>query len=82
MLLLLPLLSSDGEFYPNPGCSAYVRLNCLLINAQSIRNKVPQLHAFLKLHKIDYMTITETWLNSSIECIDSLYQVYRKNRPE
>ena len=64
---LLLLLSGNVESNPGPGCSADVGLNGLIINARSIRNKVPQLHAVLHLHDIDFVAITETWLDSTIE---------------
>ena len=60
-------------------------LNGLLINARSIRNKVPQLQALLQLHNINLVAITETWLDASVktaEIFPSSYQVFRKERKD
>ena len=83
--LLLVLLSGDIESNPGPGRPTQCSLNGLLVNARSIKNKVQQLHAILNLNSIDFVAITETWLNDSVETaeiFDSSYQVYRKDRSD
>jgi hypothetical protein len=63
-------------------------LNCILFNARSLKNKLPDLHFFLYNETINYdvLCITETWLTNSVTdaMLDpkGLYTIYRYDRPE
>jgi len=63
-------------------------LNCILFNARSLKNKLPDLHFVLYNETINYdvLCITETWLTTSVTdaMIDpkGLYTVYRYDRPD
>ena len=79
---ILLLICGDIETNPGPNIRRD-RIEGLLINARSLKNKIPQLHATLQLNKIDFVAVTETWLNAAVkttELFDSSYQVYRKDR--
>ena len=83
-LRLILLSCGDVESNPGPLTQNLSILNGLLINARSIRNKVPQLQTLLNVYNIDFVAVTETWLDSSVntsEIFDSSYQVHRKDRP-
>ena len=59
-------------------------MKCQLINAQSIANKLAELHHVLYVEKCDCILITETWLNEDIVngLLDpkSHYNIVRKDR--
>ena len=86
MLCISMLLLLSGDIESNPGPNiAKACIEGLLINARSIKNKIPQLQATLQLNKIDFVAVTETWLNAAVknsELLDSSYQIYRKDRSD
>jgi exonuclease III len=59
-------------------------INCCLINARSLKNKLNDLHEFIYSERPDILCVTETWLNASVS--DSLivqdtgYGVCRQDR--
>lgn len=59
-------------------------MSCVLFNAQSIKNKLNELHYLLHLSSFDIICITETWLNDTVPdniIIDSSsYSVFRSDR--
>ena len=61
-----------------------VLTSCILLNARSLRNKIPELHMLLQVVKPQIAFITESWLDSSITdgLIDpsGSYVVYRHDR--
>ena len=60
-------------------------LKVLVINFQSIKNKVSQLAASLDLHRPDIVIGTETWLNPSVlnsEIFPPNYTMIRKDRKD
>ncbi len=59
------------------------RLKVLVINFQSIQNKVAQLDALIHEHKPDIIQGTETWLSSNVstsEIFPPGYNIFRKDR--
>lgn len=57
--------------------------HCLLLNARSIRNKVHDLQALLRMDSFDIIAITETWLDGDFQDFELPrhgYNVYRKDR--
>ena len=60
-------------------------LCCTLINARSLKNKIPDIQDFLKFNNFDVVFVTETWLNetitSSVLTADTGYRLFRKVRP-
>jgi len=60
-------------------------LNCYLVNARSVCNKLNELNHLLVTNVIDILFITETWLNdsykSSLLVDPTCYSVLRKDRP-
>ena len=51
---------------PN-NCKKLCTMTMCLINAQSVRNKVPQLTDYIIEHDFDIVAITETWLNNTTD---------------
>ncbi|CAH1273383.1 Hypp5110 [Branchiostoma lanceolatum] len=54
-----------------------------VVNFRSIRNKVPELHAFCEAVQPDIVVGTETWLDSSVgscEVFPDTYNVFRRDR--
>ena len=91
--LISPLLSGDVETNPgpdgqqhNPSDNRSARgMTCCLMNARSLRNKIPELEVFINTARPDIVCITETWLDSSIAdstlAIPDDYVVLRRDRP-
>ncbi len=68
-----------------PAPSKLRNLKTLVLNAQSVNNKISELHCLLDENKPDIVVITETWLNKTIPSSDimpSCYSVFRKDRNE
>lgn len=67
---------------PQP-TNSYDSLHCILFNARSLKNKLPDLHCLLR-DKLDLIFVTETWLNDSVT--DNIlvnshnYSVFRNDR--
>ena len=61
-------------------------MNCVLFNARSLKNKLPELHHFLYTSNVDCVFITETWLNNSVSdrMLDpnDEFIIFRKDRPD
>ena len=59
-------------------------IDCVLLNARSIVNKLPDLNNLLSISTLGLICITESWLNSSItDCLISNghnYSIFRKDR--
>ena len=59
-------------------------INCVLLNARSIVNKLPELSNLLSASNLGLICITETWLNPSVTdrlvCDGKRYSVFRKDR--
>ena len=59
-------------------------LSCVLFNAQSLKNKLNDLHYFLNINSYSIACVSETWLNNSVN--DSIltdgtdYSVFRHDR--
>ena len=59
-------------------------LKCVLLNARSLKNKLPDLHYLIYSSCVDCVLITESWLNDNID--DGLldpndeYVIFRKDR--
>jgi hypothetical protein len=57
---------------------------CTLLNARSLRNKLPDLHALLACNRPSIVFITESWLDSNVTdgTVDpsGTYAVYRHDR--
>ena len=68
--------------------AALSELNCHLINARSLSNKLPDLHDLLynSSPHIDILFVTESWLTSSISdgVLDpqNRYNIFRHDRPD
>ena len=79
---MLPAVSHDVDVRNNMSL-----LNCRLINARSLVNKIPELHCLLYncSLKIDVLFVTESWLNNSVSdgILDprNHYSIYRHDRP-
>ena len=78
---------SPPKYTPSPkkGRNAAQTLKTLVLNAQSLSNKIDEIHCLIDEEKPDIITITETWLNHTIpssDIITSSYTVYRKDRSE
>jgi len=62
------------------------RVNCCLLNARSIVNKLPDLHSLMYNDQFDVILVTETWLHSEISFgmidPDNCYHVLRKDRAD
>ena len=60
------------------------QLKCVLINARSLNNKLPDLYQLLYSCDVDCVFVTETWLNNDITDglldPDSKYEVMRNDR--
>ena len=60
------------------------QLKCVLINARSLKNKLPKLYELLYSCSVDCVFITETWLNNNITSglldPDNKYEVMRNDR--
>ena len=70
---------------PKKGRNAAQTLKTLVLNAQSLSNKIEKIHCLIDEEKPDIIAITETWLNHTIpssDIIPSSYTVYRKDRSE
>ena len=61
-----------------------IMLKCILLNARSVKNKLPELHNLIYSVKLDCIFITETWLNDSFPNgmldPDNVYQIIRTDR--
>ena len=60
-------------------------LKTLIINFQSIKNKIPDLELLIKTEEPDIIAGSETWLNPNIynsEIFNNNYNIFRKDRPD
>jgi hypothetical protein len=61
-------------------------VKCLLTNAQSIVNKLPELHHAMYIECCDFIFIIETWLhadiNSGLLDSQSAFSIVRRDRPQ
>ena len=59
-------------------------MKCLLLNARSIVNKLPELHNVMYVEDFDLILITETWLHEGISSgvLDppSAFNIIRQDR--
>ena len=59
-------------------------MSCLLFNAQSVKNKLNELHHLIHTSKYDIICVTETWLNDTVPdniiTDTSKYSVHRTDR--
>ena len=92
-LLLLILLAGDVATNPGPPKSGRNFVNCLVINARSLKSrhivngrKVCHLSCFQDLvysDQADFVWVTETWLTDDVdncEILNNSYTIYRKDR--
>ncbi|CAB4045321.1 RNA-directed DNA polymerase from mobile element jockey-like, partial [Paramuricea clavata] len=59
------------------------KLTCLLVNCQSVRNKVAEFEAIIDKHEPDIIIGNESWLHSGIasnEIFPDNYNIFRKDR--
>ena len=83
----------SGDIHPNPGPNIestpttqhFIRnnLNCVLLNARSLGNKLFDLQVLVTSECLDILCITETWLDNSIhdgEILPVDYQNLRNDR--
>lgn len=57
----------------------------MLINIQSIRNKVAEFQQLIDQHKPVIITVTESWCDNTISDVDisiAGYSLYYKERPD
>ena len=60
-------------------------IKTLIINFQSIKNKIPDLELLIKTEEPDIIAGSETWLNPNIynsEIFNNNYNIFRKDRPD
>ena len=82
MKMVLLLLCNDIELNPGP-INIKDQVKVILLNARSLRNKIPQFQAILSEKQPDIIAISETWLQPSFqntEIFSDDYQVFRKDR--
>ena len=74
--------TDDSEWQP-PSLSN-ITCRAALMNARSIRNKIPDLHHLINTQHLDLLFISETWLNNDVTdaMLDpqSRYRIFRTNR--
>ncbi|CAG2211723.1 unnamed protein product [Mytilus edulis] len=77
--------SSPKKSTPSPRLKPKHKLSTLLVNFQSIRNKVPDTQVLIDNADPDIIVGTETWLNSEIfspEVLPNNYNVFRRDRDD
>ena len=60
-------------------------LKTLIVNFQSLKNKIPDLELLIKTEEPDIIAGSETWLNPNIynsEILNTNYNIFRKDRPD
>ena len=61
-------------------------LNCILINARSLKNKINEFRALLFSELYDFIFVTESWLNDTVSdgilCASTVYHVFRCDRKD
>ena len=58
-------------------------LDCIVINARSLRNKLLDFQAIVYTRKIDIVIVSETWLDNTVpdyEILPNGYTIFRKDR--
>jgi len=64
----------------------YRTFSCCIFNAQSVVNKLSELHHILYINNYNIVFITESWLHAGIDMglldPESVYQVLRKDRAD
>ena len=59
--------------------------SAVLLNARSVKNKLPELHQLIYTHPFNFVFITETWLNNEVTDAmldpDHKFVIYRRDRP-
>jgi len=54
-----------------------------VLNARSLRNKLPDFHSVVYTGKFDIVTVSETWLEDTLfdhEILPTGYTIFRKDR--
>ena len=77
--------SPKKDLHPKPVDRPRPKLRTLVVNFQSIRNKVPETQVLIEDADPDIIVGTETWLNSEIfssEVLPSNYNVFRRDRKD
>ena len=88
----LTRLQTSGDINPNPGSAILKKQNCKNANNLNVRCLKNREHLQLVKHtilknKLDVLTLSETWLNSSITDLEleipgyNLYRVDRNTKP-